>query len=742
MFLLNRSRSACLVIAMLVRVPFTPSLAVDGFSQVQRTRGMGVIVVAAEVEANAIRERLRAGESFDTLARVFSIDPSAADGGSLGAVDLESLRPEFRTAVEGLNPGEVSAVTAVDDQFVLLRLETDRERAWIQERDAARAAAFDERHSDAAGLLRSAIDDARAFVPPDSRLARSLYELAEILRIQGDVPEAIGFYNEALAVWEAALGPAHADTLPALNRLADVYLARGDHPRAADVFRRSLAIRERALGPDDSTVAATLNSLGLVAHLEADYSEARIHFERALGIWENTLGPDHVNVASALSNLAVVDMIEERYGEAEHRISRSLAILDRALGPNHPESAETLRALAELRGVDGDWDSARELYQRSLAIRWGNGGDDPAVTDVFERFVDLLALDRFSGTVETGLPPRFEELLADAPLREELYIAMGGMLEAEGRPEAALAVLARAVERFPASRMAVYRFAQARAARGRLPEAIAAIERALALEGAPPNERILVRQGDILLDLDRLEEARAAFAEAVRIRPGDPDARVGLAEVEFRSGRVEDAIGQFIEALRIEPDHAHVHYRLSEAYLRSDQPAEAVRAASRAVELDPGERRAHYVLGRALIALGRSDEGQDAMETYTRLEERAREENRRVLEVSAIEAEAASRVVGGDIDTAIGLLEAGVRDHPDAYWLALGLGSLQSLSGREEASARTFESMIDGGIGDDAIVRRNLGRVWRGLGDVRAAERHEALALDRLYTGLASALSQ
>src|SRR3954451_214101 len=69
-----------------------------------------LIVVATREEAAGVLERLGRGENFATLARSVSIDPSAADGGLVGKLDLVILRNEVRSAVEGLAVGQVSPV--------------------------------------------------------------------------------------------------------------------------------------------------------------------------------------------------------------------------------------------------------------------------------------------------------------------------------------------------------------------------------------------------------------------------------------------------------------------------------------------------------------------------------------------------------------------------------------------------------------------------------------------------------
>lgn len=74
-----------------------------------------VLVETAE-EAEAARDRLEDGESFDTVAEEMSVDPSAAEnGGDLGCVPAQQYVPEFRDAAV---TAEIDAITEpIETQF-------------------------------------------------------------------------------------------------------------------------------------------------------------------------------------------------------------------------------------------------------------------------------------------------------------------------------------------------------------------------------------------------------------------------------------------------------------------------------------------------------------------------------------------------------------------------------------------------------------------------------------------------
>jgi len=66
------------------------------------------ILVEQEYEAQDVLRKLRAGESFEELARVFSKCPSSRQGGDLGVFDRGRMVEAFDEAVFQLKPSEIS----------------------------------------------------------------------------------------------------------------------------------------------------------------------------------------------------------------------------------------------------------------------------------------------------------------------------------------------------------------------------------------------------------------------------------------------------------------------------------------------------------------------------------------------------------------------------------------------------------------------------------------------------------
>jgi hypothetical protein len=86
-----------------------------------------ILVVSTADEAEQLRARVADGADFAAVAREKSVDPTGRDGGHLGKVSVASLRPELREALQGLKPGQLTAVVRIPTGFAVLRLVPDRE---------------------------------------------------------------------------------------------------------------------------------------------------------------------------------------------------------------------------------------------------------------------------------------------------------------------------------------------------------------------------------------------------------------------------------------------------------------------------------------------------------------------------------------------------------------------------------------------------------------------------------------
>ena len=81
-----------------------------------------IIVSPSADEAEQLRAQVNGGADFAALAREKSVDPTGRDGGYLGKVSLTSLRPELRDALQGVTPGQTTAVVRIPTGYAIVRV--------------------------------------------------------------------------------------------------------------------------------------------------------------------------------------------------------------------------------------------------------------------------------------------------------------------------------------------------------------------------------------------------------------------------------------------------------------------------------------------------------------------------------------------------------------------------------------------------------------------------------------------
>lgn len=118
----------------------------------------------------------------------------------------------------------------------------------------------------------------------------------------------------------------------------------------------------------------------------------------------------------------------------------------------------------------------------------------------------------------------------------------------------------------------------------------------------------LLRMADELLDAELYEDAGKRYGQVLSLDPGNPQARMGLAEVRLAAGNLDKARADFIELAEIEALRPRALQGRGLALLKLGRRAEAGKALAEAVEADPTLWRTWNALGRLHDAKERWEE--------------------------------------------------------------------------------------------------------------------------------------
>jgi tetratricopeptide (TPR) repeat protein len=135
-----------------------------------------------------------------------------------------------------------------------------------------------------------------------------------------------------------------------------------------------------------------------------------------------------------------------------------------------------------------------------------------------------------------------------------------------------------------------------------------------------PEARASFERANELRDGGRLDEAAAAYREAIRIDPGFAEARNNLGSVLGRQGRAAEAVEEISKAIEIAPDLSAAHNNLAIVLAMQGDTEQAARHFAQVLRLDPRDTTAHFNLGLLLARQGKLADAIAHFEEVLRIE--------------------------------------------------------------------------------------------------------------------------
>jgi serine/threonine-protein kinase len=368
-------------------------------------------------------------------------------------------------------------------------------------------------------LEQSLAIKAAAGLQDTRQYARTLYELANLRRYEGNFAQAERDFKEALEIQRRIFDGPDEDTAATLTHLGVLYYEMQRLREALSMQQQALTMTRAVLGEDHVATADRMNNLALVLQSLDRYRDAERYLREAIRIQRKALGERHPDTLVTRSNLALLLRSTGRYQQSEALLRELLPLRRAVLGAGHPSVGLTLTALGGVLTALGKFDEAEQTLNEAIGILTAKYGADHWRVGAVLRRLGELSLRR-------GDPDRAEEFL-----RRALAIDVRVYGDASTAAHTTRAVLASALMR-----------------RGEIKAAQALLEGSYAFlrtkSGLDSTDITWTLQalGQLRIDQQRYAEAVTLLEQALRNYqriggPANPDAaevRTALAQLRSR----------------------------------------------------------------------------------------------------------------------------------------------------------------------------------------------------------------
>ncbi|HKO97249.1 MAG TPA: CHAT domain-containing protein [Pyrinomonadaceae bacterium] len=197
----------------------------------------------------------------------------------------------------------------------------------------------------------------------------TLGSIGLVRALQGENAQALDYYNQALAEFEAADNK--IDTARVLSLIGNAYFTEGNYPAALESYRRGLTVRETM--EDKPGRADLLLGIGTVQLRMNAPAQALDSYQRALTLFE---AADHKQgIALAVSRIAETQLQQLNYNQALNFAERA-AVLGKQIESNEVLWYARLLAGRAQRGLDQPAAALQSLLE-SITIVEGLRGRPP-----------------------------------------------------------------------------------------------------------------------------------------------------------------------------------------------------------------------------------------------------------------------------------------------------------------------------------------------------------------------------
>jgi tetratricopeptide (TPR) repeat protein len=432
----------------------------------------------------------------------------------------------------------------------------------------------------------------KAHGPEASETADTLELMLEVRRglRKWTVPGTVALAERVVRIREATRGPDDESTATALVMLGRMKASTRDYDGARAAVERALAIRERVFGPEHLAVANALNAVATVNRLSRQEAQAGAFAGRALALGRRLEAPAGVETATALNTLALIDRNNLEPERIVRMLEEVIAIEERLRPRDHPLNAAAILQMATAYREVGDLQAARTYEERGIALLEASNFQSyqvafdmielATINDAIGDYSEALSVAERAVALSERVTSPTSTLTASAlGILATMHSRLGDHVTAASTRERVLKLWSASSPDSLHVAVASTALAESYWALGRMDDAFAAVERALAMKALQSEPMMLARtlqgQARLFVARGRTAEARAALERALAVGKG---ASQSLTRIELGMTLSDLAT---LERHDGHPDRALTYARESLQLLEKDLGVDNVRTAAR-----------------------------------------------------------------------------------------------------------------------------------------------------------------
>jgi len=289
----------------------------------------------ADARASLHNLRAEAEPAYETATRAIALARTSGDDTTL----IHALENQAFARIRQRRGADAMAPLAEADRIVRERFgENNRERAETL-RFTGQALRDAGNHGAAIDAFEQSLANFKAQQEIDEhQIAVTTLNLAQTLKISGDLDRAEARYEEALAADARAPDPARRTRPPILHGLANVLRDRNQHARAVTLYAQALPLFEDVYGKESPQLAQMLNNYANAQANLGHYEDAIRMYRRALAIADVRKSSDPGDYLP-LANIAMIDVWQGHHAAAEAGFRKSI---EHSRGTSAGSEASTL----------------------------------------------------------------------------------------------------------------------------------------------------------------------------------------------------------------------------------------------------------------------------------------------------------------------------------------------------------------------------------------------------------------